>query len=230
MRILAISLDLDDTLWPIEPVVVRAEQRLDRWLQANCPQVGRAFPVAQMRALREQIALQHPHLAHDFTAQRKLSLRAAFEPHGYGEAEVEAAFAEFYAARNEVDLYVDVLPALQRLAQRMPLISVSNGNADLARIGLSHLFAHSITAREEGIAKPAVQIFHSACLRLQIAPENVLHVGDDAVLDVFGAGQAGMQTAWLNRLGAAWSHVHQPDLVVNDLTELADWLENRLAA
>ncbi|WP_257386034.1 HAD family hydrolase [Tahibacter caeni] len=229
MQIRAVSLDLDDTLWPIAPIVRRAEQRLHDWLQQHCPPVAAAYPIDGMRALRERIAEQNPQLAHDYTAQRKLSLTEALQPHGYGDL-MEAAFDAFYAARNEVELYADSLPALQRLAARLPLISLSNGNADLGRIGLRHLFADCISAREFGMAKPAPEIFHEACRRLGLAPQQVLHVGDDPLLDVHGARSAGLPTAWLNRDGAAWAQAQRADVEFRDLTELADWLELRLAA
>lgn len=223
-QILAISLDLDDTLWPIEPIIARAEHRLDAWLKIHCPRAAAAYPITAMRALRERIAAEHPQLAHDFTAQRCLSLEHALIPHGYGQAQVDAAFAEYYAARNEVDCYADALPALARLAARYPLVSLSNGNADLQRIGLAGYFRFSINAREYGVAKPAPSIFHAACARLGVAPETVLHVGDDAELDVAGAQAAGLQTAWVNRTGSAWTHPLRPQLEVRDLTELADIL------
>lgn len=230
MQIRAVSLDLDDTLWPIAPIVQRAERRLHDWLLQHCPPVAAAYPIDGMRALRERIAEENPHLAHDYTAQRKLSLTAALQPHGYGGDTIEAAFDAFYAARNEVELYADALPALQRLAARLPLISLSNGNADLGRIGLRHLFADCVSAREFGMAKPAPEIFHEACRRLGLAPGEVLHVGDDPLLDVHGARSAGLPTAWLNREGAAWAQPQRADVEFRDLTELADWLELRLAA
>ncbi|HVH32530.1 MAG TPA: HAD family hydrolase [Tahibacter sp.] len=230
MQIRAVSLDLDDTLWPIAPIVQRAERRLHDWLLQHCPPVAAAYPIDSMRALRERIAEENPHLAHDYTAQRKLSLAAALQPHGYGGDTIEAAFDAFYAARNEVELYADALPALQRLAARLPLISLSNGNADLGRIGLRHLFADCVSAREFGLAKPAPEIFHEACRRVGLAPGEVLHVGDDPLLDVHGARGAGLPTAWLNREGAAWSQPQRADIEFRDLTELADWLELRLAA
>lgn len=226
MAIRAITLDLDDTLWPIEPAMLRAEQALDAWLRRHCPRTAAAFPIAAMRALRDRVAGEHPHLSHDFTAQRRLSLRAALLPHGYDEGHVDAAFTAFYAARNEVEYYPDVLPALARLAARYPLVSVSNGNADLERIGLRHFFHGSISARECGVAKPAARIFHAACEQLGLPPHAVLHVGDDPELDVAGAGAAGLRSAWVNRGGAPWEHAHEPDLHVSDLGELADMLES----
>lgn len=230
MKILAITLDLDDTLWPIAPIVSRAEEKLDAWLRANCPPVAQAYPIPAMRALREAVsAAHHPHLAHDFTAQRRLSLAAALEPHGYGNA-IDDAFEAYYAARNEVDLYPGVRDALARLAARVPIVSLSNGNADLARIGLRPLFAATVTARDFGAGKPAPEIFRHACTLAGALPQHVLHVGDDPELDVLGARNAGLNTAWVNRDGAAWSHDGAPDVTVADLVELADWLDLRRAA
>jgi putative hydrolase of the HAD superfamily len=224
VQIRAISLDLDDTIWPIEPVMLRAEERMDVWLKTHCPRAAEHYPIPAMRALRNRVADENPHLAHDFTAQRRLSLSAALTPHGYGDDHIEAAFAEFYAARNQVECYADALPALERLASRFPLVSLSNGNADLDRIGLSRFFQFSICARDFGAAKPAAQIFHAACARLGLPPEAVLHVGDDPELDVAGARAAGLRSAWINRTQAIWSHVQVPDLTVCDLHALADAL------
>jgi putative hydrolase of the HAD superfamily len=225
MQIAAITLDLDDTLWPIEPVMRRAEQRLDDWLKTHCPRAAAAYPIAAMRALRDRVAQENPHLAHDFSAQRRLSLHTALTHHGYTEQHVEGAYSEFYAARNEVECYADALPALARLAARFPLVSLSNGNADIERIGLAHFFRHAISSRDCGIAKPAPQIFHLACARLGLAPQQVLHVGDDPELDVGGARAAGLRTAWINRAGVRWTHPERPDLALRDLAELADALE-----
>jgi FMN hydrolase / 5-amino-6-(5-phospho-D-ribitylamino)uracil phosphatase len=230
MRIRAITLDLDDTLWPIEPVMLRAEERLDAWLHAHCPDAAAAWPIEAMRKLRERVAVENPDLAHDFTGQRLLCLRAALQPHGYGDSHVAAAFAEFQAARNEVECYADALPALEHLAARFPLVSLSNGNADLERIGLARFFHFSISSRSFGKAKPAAEIFHAACAALDLPHDEVLHVGDDPFTDVIGAGEAGLRSAWLNRRGAAWEHARRPDLVARDLGELALLLERAEAA
>jgi putative hydrolase of the HAD superfamily len=225
MRIRAITLDLDDTLWPIEPVISRAEQRLDAWLKAHCPKAAEDYPPAALRALRDRIAAENPALAHDFTTQRLLCLQAVLTPRGYGDEHVSAAFAEFHAARNEVECYSDALPALKRLAAQFPLVSLSNGNADLNRIGLAHFFRFSISSRDFGKAKPAVEIFHAACAGLDLAPAEVLHVGDDPQLDILGAHAAGLRSAWLNRNDAPWPGAAAPDLTVRSLIELADMLE-----
>lgn len=228
MRIRALTLDLDDTLWPIEPVMLRAEERLDAWLKAHCPRAAEKYPIGAMRELRNRIADENPHISHDFTEQRKLSLQAALLPHGYEDSHVHDAFTEFYAARNEVECYPDSLVALERLAASYPLVSITNGNADLERIGMAHFFKFAITARGCGVAKPDKRIFDVACAKLDLPPHEVLHVGDDPQLDVIGARDAGLRTAWINRTGATWSHGAGPDIVVHDLAELVDMLESPL--
>lgn len=230
MRILAVSFDLDDTLWPVEPAILLAEQHLDDWLRERHPEVAAAWPIQALRELREQIAAQHPDLAHDFTAQRRLTLEHAFSSCGFGDEHIDPAYEVYFAARNRVDFYADALPALQALSARIPLVSISNGNADLERIGLRRHFSHCVSAREFGAAKPSAAIFLDACARLGLPPENVLHVGDDPRLDVAGAQGAGMRTAWLNRNGDAWhaDSALRPDLEVRDLGELALWIDDHL--
>ena len=235
MRIRAITFDLDDTLWPIAPAMLLAERHLHEWLLAHCPRSAAVYPSDAMRALRDRVAADNPHLAHDFSAQRRLSLRAALLPHGYDDTHVEGAFAAFYAGRNRVECYDDALPALERLAAQYPLAAITNGNADLDAIGLTRYFRFSLRASDFGTAKPAAEIFHEACAQLGLAPGEVLHVGDDPVLDVVGAHRAGLHTAWLNRTTTTWaslpdSAAAQPDLVVRDLAELADHIETFAAS
>jgi putative hydrolase of the HAD superfamily len=224
----AITIDLDDTLWPIAPVIARAEVALHDWMLAHAPNAAARYPIATMRELRDAIALANPHLAHDFTAQRKLSLAHALGESGHQGAElIEAAFAAFYAARNEVELFSDVGPALDRLAARTPLAALTNGNADLARIGLQHRFVFALGAREHGSCKPDAGIFHAACARLGIAPSDVLHVGDDPEADIVGAARAGLRTCWVNRRGERWTRAEvSPDLSIGHLGVLADWLDS----
>ncbi|TLY50853.1 MAG: HAD family hydrolase [Gammaproteobacteria bacterium] len=229
MRIRAITFDLDDTLWPIAPAMLRAEQRLNAWLGAHCPRAAQAYPIDAMRALRDRVAQEHPQIAHDFGAQRRLALRAALLPHGYGEDEVAGAYTAFYAARNEVECYADALPALDQLKARYPLGAITNGNADLDAIGLRHYFRFSLHASDFGSAKPAPDIFLAACAQLGLAPAEVLHVGDDPALDVVGAHQAGLRCAWLNRGEATWTQLGfaaptAPDLVIGDLAQLVEML------
>jgi FMN hydrolase / 5-amino-6-(5-phospho-D-ribitylamino)uracil phosphatase len=110
----------------------------------------------------------------------------------------------FHEARNRVEFYDDVRPALTRLRGAYRIFAVSNGNADLARCGIADLFDGHITAISAGAAKPDARIFAALAEMARVDPEEVLHVGDDPLADVVGARQAGMQTAWLNRESRSW--------------------------
>ena len=85
-----------------------------------------------------------------------------------------------------------------------------------------------VCAREAGHAKPDAPIFHATCERLGVQPSQLLHVGDDPLLDVSGARDAGLRTCWINRRDEAWPEgLAPPDLQFDTLAELADWLDAR---
>lgn len=230
--IAAITLDLDDTLWPFAPIGARVEHTLHAWFQAHSPATAERFPIAAMRELRTELIARHPHLAHDAGALRRLGIEHALRESGADHALAEAAYAAFYAERNRVEFYHDALPALRRIAALHPIAAVTNGNADLHAIGIAEYFAFRIAAHEHGAGKPDPGIFLAACERLGCAPSQVLHVGDDVDADMRGAHLAGLRTCWVHREDARERHPQwpsdaefHPDLIVEDLAALADWLQ-----
>ncbi len=224
-KIRAISLDLDDTLWPIWPTIERAEKVLHDWLNDHAPMAAALFssPTA-LREIRDYMAANRPDLKHDLSAVRRESIRLALYRAGENPLLADTAFDVFFAERQRVELFDDVLPAMAFLAQRFPVVSLSNGNADVHRVGLGEYFRASITAREFGVGKPDPRIFHAAAGAVDVKPDEVLHIGDDATLDVLGAINSGMQAAWVNRADHMWPHDQQPHLVLTNLTELCELL------
>lgn len=221
----ALTLDLDDTLWPIWPAIERAERVLHAWLREHAPATAQRHDTAALRALRDEVARQRPDWAHDLSAIRRESLRLALQSAGDDPVLAEPGFELFFAERQKVDLFEDVLPALERLASRYPLLALTNGNADLQKMGLGAYFRGSVSAREFGVGKPDARIFGEACRQLGERAEAVLHVGDDPSLDVDGARSAGHPTAWVRRSGTV--HAHEPEAthVVADLLVLAERLD-----
>ncbi len=221
-RIRVVTLDLDDTLWPIWPTIARAEGVLQQWLDANAPAtaaLGRDKDT--LREVRNQMQTLRPDLSHDMSALRRESIRLLLQRAGDDPSLAEPAFEAFFAERQRVDLFEDALPALEFLASRFPLVALSNGNADVKRVGLGAYFHASISAREFGVAKPDARIFHAGAAAAGVSTAEVLHIGDDAHLDGVGALNAGMQLAWLNRTEALWAHAPlQPHLTVTDLLAL----------
>lgn len=221
----AIAFDLDNTLWDIEPVLERAERQLIEWLQENCPRIPQRVSLAEMRAARDQVARDEPDRAHDFTYLRMMALARHARECGYEEAIAARAFEVFFRARNELELFEDVRPALARLKPRYALATLSNGNADLALIGVAELFPISLNARQIGAAKPDRRCFERLSDALQVAPRDILYAGDDPWLDVAAARAAGLRTAWVNRRGLPWpAEIAEPDLAVDDCGALADAL------
>ncbi len=220
-RVKAISLDLDDTLWPVLPTIERAEKVLHDWLVDHAPMSAALFSSPQaLREIRDHMRANRPELKHDLSAIRRESIRLALYRAGENPLLADEAFEVFYAERQRVTLFDDAGPALEFLAARFPLVCVSNGNADVARAGLGGFFRAAISAREFGVGKPDPRIFHAAAGALDLDVQHLLHVGDDATLDALGALNAGMQAAWMNRSEQLWPHQVEPHLTLATLDEL----------
>ena len=194
-----LTLDLDETLWPIQPVIDRAERELHAWLSAHAPATAAAFDVPGLQGLRDEVAMEFPEHAHDFTWLRQVSIERALTVAGDNPALAQPAFECFFEWRHRITLFDDALPALERLAAQFPIMALTNGNADLARIGLDRFFVGRLSAREFGRGKPHADFFHAGCAQLGLDPTVVLHVGDDWALDIEGAHAAGQPSAWICR-------------------------------
>jgi len=230
-RIRAITLDLDNTLWEIDSVIRKAEAALWSWLDGNYPRIPEMFSAEDVAVLREVTFEKYwNHKSHDFRFLRKKVLELLAREAGYSSDLVEPAFRVFDDARNDVELYPDVLPDLEHLFARFTVIAVTNGNANLQTIGIRHLFHDVVTAVDAGVAKPARRIFDVAIKKAGAAPEEVLHVGDHPETDIDGGRNAGMRTAWVNRTNAEWpDHMPEPDLTVTTISELRAILEKATA-
>ena len=218
---LVLSFDLDDTLWPVGPLMIAAESAMLSWLRKRHPEIMRDHDAETLRALRMRVVAQFPERSHDFTFLRRSALAQMFRDAGYDENHADAAFEVFFTARNRVQLYDDVESSLQRLRLRYRLFALSNGNADLERCGIAHLFEGHVTAIAAGAAKPAARIFTRLLELSGVEAARVLHVGDDPHADVVGAMQSGLQAAWLNRDAKQWpAHLKPPSRTISTLAEI----------
>jgi FMN hydrolase / 5-amino-6-(5-phospho-D-ribitylamino)uracil phosphatase len=226
----AITLDLDDTLWPVWPTIKKAEAALHDWLKTHLPNTAALLETPEtMRGRRETLIAEFPHLAHDYNFLRLEAIRRSLIQGGDDPALAAVAYEVFNDARNCVELFDDALPALQYLAAKYPIVAISNGTADIQRVGLVKYFKGAISAHEFGIAKPDPRIFKAAAVAVGVNVANILHVGDDSALDAVGALQSGMHAAWLNREGKDWPHPepephHRSLRKVKSLTELCELL------
>jgi putative hydrolase of the HAD superfamily len=217
-----LTLDLDDTLWPFAPIAIRVQEALEAFLEEHAPRTAATFDAPARLAAARAIRDAHPDLRHDFASLRTLSLRRMLAECDEDPELAEPAYDVVFAARQQVDLYPDVAPALDRLAARLPLLAVTNGNADLERTGVARWFGGVVAAGDLGTGKPDAEIYRVACERLGLVAAEVLHVGDDLELDVHAALRAGLHAAWVHRdlTGETPPHV----LRARNLLELADAL------
>jgi putative hydrolase of the HAD superfamily len=226
VTIRAITLDLDDTLWPVWPAIRGAEQALHTWLSEHAPPVAHHCPPERMREFRPQAAeqAQARGLAHDLAwiRQHQIGMAFAAADHPTDQTVIARAYEVFETARQAVEPFPEVAAVLTTLASRCPLVALTNGSADIERMALGRHFKGAFSAMRLGIAKPDPGIFHAACEHLGLPPGEVLHVGDDPRLDVVAARAAGLQTLWINRDGRDWPLEEPSGQAAADLRILLD--------
>lgn len=196
----AMTFDLDDTLYNNDPIIKRAEATLKHYIAAEYPQTAKLSPQEWTDIKRGLIKAQ-PALASDMGQLRMHTLRRALEqdiqdPEAL-EAAAKACFDCFYDARSDFTLDDSVHSVLAQLAEKMPLIAITNGNVDPHKTGLSAYFNVVLHASVTRPAKPSAHMFNEAAAMLSLAPGQILHVGDNLEKDVMGAVKAGYQAAWI---------------------------------
>ncbi len=215
-----VTFDLDDTLWPCEPVIIKAEQELYAWLNANYPLITQNYSINEMKAHRTEYGKQHPELSHDVTALRHQSLTELARRYDYAEEMADDAITLFCEHRNQVSFFEGAFATLEKLKQHFKIGAITNGNADLEAIGISEHFDFITTAEQAGAAKPDKKIFKHAQNQAQLDVEQMLLVGDAPEGDVLGARQNGWHAIWFNPKNAQWNETIKPHAEIQKLSQL----------
>lgn len=225
----AISFDLDDTLWHCAPAITQAEEALFEWHQIATPKVTRVHTMESLLAYRSHVQAARPELRDCVTAMRIAGLKALLSDFGYPEELADEGFTVFYNARSEVDLYDGVLEMLSALKQHYRLAAITNGNADLHRIGIAGYFDQIYAANLTLAPKPQPAMFQRCIRDLDISASALLHIGDNPATDIGGGHNAGVQTLWFNPYNDVWpDHLAAPHFEVQTLSGIATLLqENR---
>ena len=201
MSIELITLDLDNTLWDVDRTIRRAERAMRAWMASHAPQSLAHYEQETVGKLRAQIARQHPQQVHDLSFMRIAVLTEVMQLAGYGVRSrtlAEQAFEVFFAGRNDVIFFPGARQALQSLAAEFRLIALTNGNADIQRIGIGKYFVDAISSADVGASKPDPRMFNAPLDSLDLQPHQAIHVGDSLIDDISGAHQVGMLTVWVN--------------------------------
>jgi putative hydrolase of the HAD superfamily len=131
------------------------------------------------------------------------------------------AFAVFFAGRNDVAFYPNAITTLETLSQQYALYALTNGNADVERVGIGRFFSGAVSSADVGASKPDQQMFTTVLAKAGVPADRAVHIGDHLSDDVFGANRAGMRSIWFNYEGQASNDTdHKPTAQAYALAEL----------
>lgn len=195
----AITFDLDDTLYDNNSHMPVAEAAFLNDLHQRFP-LSSELTSSEWRQHRQQ-ALQHkPELKNDMGELRKHILTSVFDSLGFKGTKlqhaVQQSFDSFYFHRSNFTIDKNIYSLLGLLAQRYPLVAITNGNVNLEQVGLASYFQHTFKANLSRPMKPHRAMFDATKAALNLPAQQILHVGDSLHNDVYGAIQAGFQSAW----------------------------------
>ena len=220
----AISFDLDDTLYDNRPVIERAEQWMVAYMRDTYLQTA-MYDRAWWHRLKLRLQQEQPALVDDVSLCRRVLLQQGLMAGGMKKAEAkreaENVFAHFLEVRSQVAVPDITRRVLSALAKKYPLVVITNGNVLVERLGLEGQFQHVLKAGGGFRMKPAPDLFTDMARRLQLPPQQILHVGDDVLTDVAGAIHSGYRSAWLNDVGQDWRKLTiLPDVMLTRLEQL----------
>jgi len=117
-------------------------------------------------------------------------------------------------ARNLSKDYLEISPTKQKLfphtllsltflKKRYTLNLITNGFKEvqykkLKNCGIADFFNHIFISEEIGYLKPHPKFFEHALKVSQAIPEDSIVIGDDLMVDIKGANEAGMDSIWIN--------------------------------
>ncbi|WP_034949461.1 5-amino-6-(5-phospho-D-ribitylamino)uracil phosphatase YigB [Erwinia oleae] len=223
----AMSFDLDDTLYDNAGVIRRTTDESHTFLQNYHPAL-KQFSVEQYQLLRDSLREQEPEIYHDVSEWRRRAVALAMRNAGLTEQEAEAGsrkvMAHFAHWRSQIEVPDETHSTLSALAEKLPLVAITNGNAEPHLFGLDKYFKFILRAGPHGRAKPYEDMYRLAAEKLNLPLSAILHVGDDLTTDVAGSVRCGMQACWINLREGNLMHINDtrllPTLEISRLASL----------
>ena len=230
-QIKAISFDGDMTLWDFDKVMRHSLGFALEELRKRVPGKASAeLTIDLMIGIRNGVAAELSGKLVNLEAIRLRAFERTVEYVGRDTPDLAAHLNAIYLKHRfeDVELYPDVLPALDALGRGYALGLLSNGNGYPDRCGLQNRFAFVVFSQEVGVEKPAAAMFEEACRRAGCAPQELMHVGDSLESDVQGAQRIGALAVWLNRARVSKMAETTPDFEIHSLSELDSILGGRM--
>lgn len=98
--------------------------------------------------------------------------------------------------------HVEVLQCLrerQHIAVCSNFTHAATAHRVIDAAGLASLVDVVVISEEVGVRKPRPEIFRETLARLDVAPHETLHIGDNLDADIAGAAAVGAATGWITR-------------------------------
>ena len=164
-----------------------------------------------------------------FQEQREARFRDVFGSN-LSEGKIEKAVSQWMNSyRNHWQLFSDVLPCLDRLAEhQLGIITNADREQQLDKLtatGIINYFSAIICSSDYSFSKPDERIFREACRQMNCDPKQIYFIGDNLEKDSRASARAGMRGIWLNRYGKEKAADVE---MIGSLDELVIWksLEN----
>ncbi|OTA20916.1 flavin mononucleotide phosphatase [Xenorhabdus beddingii] len=197
----AMTFDLDDTLYDNHPVIDKTEKEVLCFIRRYDAKFSH-FESEDLYLYRQAVLELAPDIYHDVTSWRRQSVELMFNHYGFNHEETVRGTDEMMSCfaywRNQITVPESTHHTLSVLAEKIPLVAITNGNAEPAACGLAPYFKFVLKAGQDGRAKPYPDMYHLAADRLNLPTHQILHVGDNLSTDVEGALRSGMQACWIN--------------------------------
>ena len=140
MSIQLVTFDLDNTLWDVDTVIVKAESKMRDWMKTNVPESLKYYSQEFLPDLRQRVVSENPGKRFDLTFMRLEILfkvmQLSGQPDDIAKRNANQAFDIFFEARNQVNFFSGAIAMLEALQDKYIIYALTNGNADIEKTGL----------------------------------------------------------------------------------------------
>ncbi|MBW2269240.1 MAG: HAD family hydrolase [Deltaproteobacteria bacterium] len=227
--ITAISFDGDETLWDFQKVMRHSLAIVLGELRSRVPgEASEGLNIDKMIEIRNAVAAELRGKTVNLEEVRFQAFKRTLQSIGCADDALARDLNARYLENRfeDIELYPDVIPALDSLRDEFTLGLLSNGNGYPEHCGLPERFSFVVFSQDAGAEKPETEIFSVACRQAGCAPAELMHVGDSLASDVSGANAVGAVSVWLNRENVRNDTDVLPDHEIQSLAALAELVKN----
>ena len=224
-----ITFDLDDTFWDIKSTIINAELNSRKWIEGRIKKKIEWGTFEDFLEIRNELIKENPSLDYDLGLLRKKMISYHTQKYFKNQKDldefIEEAYMFFLEERHKVEFFDGVIPVLEKLSLNYKLGVLTNGNADIKKLGIDYMFDFSVSSMDVKSNKPDQGHFVKAKELSQINFHNTLHVGDHPVNDVYGARELGINVMWFNHNNLVWDIDENPPIQFKKWSDFVNLLE-----